>query len=384
MPEDFQHSKQNQPLTTERLMATENKEVAQLSNRSDESLADKIFRETYLITKGTAIGFSQQAEHAWQNKGEAMVNLGVGVASALTLTYLSRGNSLKSAIGWGATAGLTAISIKDSFTHLKPAYDAVVDTYNSPANFESNLNKFSRSGGAFVFDTTVYGALGGMGGSLIGRKVFAPNKPSPLPEVPSALAINELGAKRTHLSAPTTLAEVKTATSAIEANIPELKLTTARDLMAPLNVSSKSSDDIGRLMSNFAETPFTLKGQRFASVEGFYQSLKFTDAEMRSRVANMSGPIAKSFGRKGTAEAATFEGNTFPFGSAQHHDLIKDALRAKLEQHPQIAAEFISTHPRPIVHDTGRRATTKTSFSEATFTRILSELRDELISKPKF
>lgn len=38
----------------------------------------------------------------------------------------------------------------------------------------------------------------------------------------------------------------------------------------PLNIWSRSEEEIGRLMSHFAHTPFELDGVAFGSVEAFY------------------------------------------------------------------------------------------------------------------
>ena len=45
----------------------------------------------------------------------------------------------------------------------------------------------------------------------------------------------------------------------------------------PINVISTSREPEVRLISNFAETPFSLDGRTYASVEGFWQGLKFAD-----------------------------------------------------------------------------------------------------------
>lgn len=41
----------------------------------------------------------------------------------------------------------------------------------------------------------------------------------------------------------------------------------------PLNIWSRSDEEIGRLMSYFAHTPFVLDGVAFGSVEAFYSWL---------------------------------------------------------------------------------------------------------------
>lgn len=53
-------------------------------------------------------------------------------------------------------------------------------------------------------------------------------------------------------------------------------------------------------------------------------------------------------------------------------------IRARLDAHPAIAAEFIATRPRPIVHDTGRPDLEGAALPAAALVRILTELRDEL------
>lgn len=151
--------------------------------------------------------------------------------------------------------------------------------------------------------------------------------------------------------------------------MPELK---------PLNVAIRSDEEIGRLMSNLAHTPFTLDGVEYASVEGFYVSLKFLEAEKRAQMARLYGVRAKGKGSRSRLESTCYQGEWFPLGSDQHHELIKRAIRAKLEQHPDIARAFTATRPRPIVHKTGYPEPPGSKLPARVFCRILSELREEL------
>src|SRR4029434_6960932 len=152
-------------------------------------------------------------------------------------------------------------------------------------------------------------------------------------------------------------------------------------LDAPLNVASSSQEEIGKLMSNFAHTPFVLDGVQYASVEGFYSALKFPDDESRAKMARLYGVRAKSKASKSTLKTTCYQGESFELGSEKHHDLIKRAIHAKLEQHPEIAKLFIATRPRPIVHDTGHAEQPTTRFPASVFCRILSELRDEFAER---
>ena len=61
----------------------------------------------------------------------------------------------------------------------------------------------------------------------------------------------------------------------------------------PINVTSRNPDPAVRLISNFAATPFELDGDRYASVEGFWQSLRVAGDADRRRIAALTGGEAK-------------------------------------------------------------------------------------------
>lgn len=149
----------------------------------------------------------------------------------------------------------------------------------------------------------------------------------------------------------------------------------------PLNVASKSDEEIGRLMSNFAHTPFTLDGVEFASVEGFYVYLKFLEPAKREKARTLWGARAKNFGKASKLTRSSYLGYEFDLGSEEHYELVKRAIRAKLEAHPEIARAFAATSGRPIVHDTGYPEPPAARFPAAVFCRILSELREEFAAK---
>ena len=145
----------------------------------------------------------------------------------------------------------------------------------------------------------------------------------------------------------------------------------------PLNVWSRSDEEIGRLMSNFAYTPFLLDGVTYASLEGFYVSLLCQDESKRRRAAKLWGLRAKHEIPKVKPSILCYGGEQFAPGSAAHHALIKRAMRAKLEAHPDLAQAFVATYPRPIVHDTGYPERPDTEFPHLVFCHLLTELRDE-------
>ncbi len=145
----------------------------------------------------------------------------------------------------------------------------------------------------------------------------------------------------------------------------------------PLNVYSRSEEEIGRLMSNFAHTPFTLDGVTYASIEGFYVSLKFLEPEKRTKMAGLYGVVVKQMGKKSKLTSTYYGGEWFTLGSEAHHAVVKRAIRAKLEAHPEIARAFVATRPRPIEHRTGHKSRAGAEFPDEVFCRILTELREE-------
>ena len=121
------------------------------------------------------------------------------------------------------------------------------------------------------------------------------------------------------------------------------------------------------LLSNFAATPFVFRGTRYASVEGFWQMMLYPEgrddlratapgadwAYSRVQVAQMAAFEAKHAGELAEQQMArtgitwvSFEGNRFPYRPARpgrHFDLILAAMRAKLQQNPEVRQVLLAT-----------------------------------------
>jgi len=121
------------------------------------------------------------------------------------------------------------------------------------------------------------------------------------------------------------------------------------------------------ILSNFAATPFTYRGKRYASVEGFWQMMLYPEGprdlrahargvtwtHTREEVARMTAFEAKDAGTSAEANMAkmgigwvTFEGLRMPYRSKQpgeHYRLIVAAMRAKLEQNPKVREILLRT-----------------------------------------
>lgn len=134
----------------------------------------------------------------------------------------------------------------------------------------------------------------------------------------------------------------------------------------PGEVILSKRNELG-ILSNFAATPFTLRGRRYASVEGFWQMMLYPEADddprakcpgvvwrhTRDQVAQMTSFEAKEAGtlaeenmrRMGIAWV-TFGGRRMPYRSSrkgEHYRLIVEAMRAKLEQNPKVQEILLAT-----------------------------------------
>jgi predicted NAD-dependent protein-ADP-ribosyltransferase YbiA (DUF1768 family) len=128
---------------------------------------------------------------------------------------------------------------------------------------------------------------------------------------------------------------------------------------APINVVSNSQDPAVRLISNFATAPFELNGQRYTSVESFWQGLKFTNASDRRRLARLEGARAQKEGEKqGYGRAIEYGGKEFPVGTWEHWQLMERACSAKFERNPEALNALLSTGNRPLEHRVRRDSKT--------------------------
>ncbi len=153
------------------------------------------------------------------------------------------------------------------------------------------------------------------------------------------------------------------------------------------------------ILSNFAHTPFTFEGKKYESVEGVWQSMKFPegkkDARMkegmdwkhkRSDVAQMKAFKAKKAGDIGSKNMkklginyVTWKGKKMTYRTSEkgdHYQLIRQLMKAKLEQNPEVKRILLATGDLKLLPDHKVKPDAPPAWR---YFDIWMELRSELI-----
>lgn len=120
-----------------------------------------------------------------------------------------------------------------------------------------------------------------------------------------------------------------------------------------LIVASNAPTKGGRVLSNFARTPFVLDGVRYESTEVFWQCLKIADVEARAMMAEVTDPLAaKRIGNQflNGSQIFTYGGQLYRIGSREHHTLLERAIRAKVAQNDSVRRALLESGNATIRH----------------------------------
>jgi predicted NAD-dependent protein-ADP-ribosyltransferase YbiA (DUF1768 family) len=171
----------------------------------------------------------------------------------------------------------------------------------------------------------------------------------------------------------------------------------------PGEVILSKRNELG-ILSNFAATPFTLEGQRYASVEGFWQMMLYPERpddprakspglvwpHTRDQVAQMTAFEAKAAGdigeknmNKMRIDWVTFNGRRMKYRSqekGEHYRIIVQAMRAKLDQNPKVREILLSTGNLILRPDHYEE---KNAPPEWRYFEIWMEFRGELLKAPR-
>jgi len=110
-------------------------------------------------------------------------------------------------------------------------------------------------------------------------------------------------------------------------------------------LSRRISED-NLFLSNFFESPFTVDGKTYSTVEHYFQSQKFLDPEIQERIRNAKSPVlAKKLGRKFTLRE---DWNSF------RNRVMAEALKHKFEQNDSLREKLINTGDAILVENSPR------------------------------
>jgi predicted NAD-dependent protein-ADP-ribosyltransferase YbiA (DUF1768 family) len=171
----------------------------------------------------------------------------------------------------------------------------------------------------------------------------------------------------------------------------------------PGEVILSKRNELG-LLSNFAPTPFTFHERRYASLEGFWQMMKFPENEQdpRARFPGLNWPFTReqvaqlsSFEAKRAGTLAeqnmkqmgitwvTFEGKQFEYKPSQpgeHYRLIVEATWAKVLQNPEVRHVLLATGNLVLKPDHHQEPDAPAAWR---YYEILMEIRSELQRDPR-
>ena len=171
----------------------------------------------------------------------------------------------------------------------------------------------------------------------------------------------------------------------------------------PGEVILSKRNELG-LLSNFAPTPFVFHGKKYASLEGFWQMMKYPEgsddprakfpgiewkytraqvAQMVSFEANHAGALASENMTKMGITWLSFEGKRFeykPVVPGEHYNLIVEATWEKVKQNPEVKKVLLSTGDLILKPDHHQEPNAPAAWH---YYEILMQIRTELQNRER-
>ena len=134
-------------------------------------------------------------------------------------------------------------------------------------------------------------------------------------------------------------------------------------------------------LSNFSPYKFTVDGVVCSSMEGFLQSLKFSNESMQIYVCSLVGRLAKAKGSKKNwkrTQTLYWKGVEYKRDSDDYQKLLDKAFTA-LSMNRKFKKALISTQTSNLTHSLGKKKINQTVLTQQEFCSRLLMLRDGLI-----
>lgn len=133
-------------------------------------------------------------------------------------------------------------------------------------------------------------------------------------------------------------------------------------------------------LSNFAPHPFVIDGVECNSMEGFLQSLKFSNPEMQKEVCKLVGKAAKFKGKKKKwweKQVLYWQGQEIKRNSIEYQQLLNRAYTA-LAQNESFKSALLASGNANLTHSIGKNKIQETVLTKSEFCSRLIRLRWQL------
>lgn len=138
-------------------------------------------------------------------------------------------------------------------------------------------------------------------------------------------------------------------------------------------------------LSNFAPHSFIIDGIECASMEGFLQSLKFSNPDMQKEVCKMVGRQAKFKGKKKKwwrTQTLYWKGKEYKRSSQDYQDLLDRAFD-ELGKNASFQRALLATNNAVLTHSMGKNKKEETVLTTQEFISRLNRLRTGLQKRNK-
>lgn len=145
-----------------------------------------------------------------------------------------------------------------------------------------------------------------------------------------------------------------------------------------IDVYSRAEGVAGKL-SNFRNRPFVLDDVRCGGIEGFLQSLKFSDVYEQETVAALHGYHAFKTGQGANvwkeSQVLYWRGVPLARGGPEYQELLTRAFDAQYEQALMLRRYLLATVGSQLRHTMGKSDPTDTTLTELEYIDQLNRLR---------
>lgn len=134
-------------------------------------------------------------------------------------------------------------------------------------------------------------------------------------------------------------------------------------------------------LSNFSPHPFVIDGVQCASMEGFLQSLKYSNPDMQKHVCTLVGKKAKFKGKKKKwwrEQKLYWQGQEMSRHGPEYQELLDRAFEAMFEQSESFRNALKATQKATLTHSMGKNDASQTVLTNREFCGRLTRLRDRL------